>query len=266
MLARTPRGWDNTTIMTSSARKEARPPGRKDEHIRVLIADDHRTFAEALRVVLRTEKGLSVVAVVHDGRSAVDESVGRHPDVVLMDVEMPQVDGISAARAIKERDGAVRVVMLSAHQDDHVVARAIDAGATGFLYKDSPLKDVARSIRAAYRGEPLIEPQEMRRVLRHLRRRRDQDAASRARVDRLTKRETEILQMMADGSSSEKIAKELNISRNTLRTHVQNVLFKLKVHSKLEALATAIRFGKVITGDPVEGPSPLSPAADGAGR
>ncbi len=252
--------------MTSSIRKEARPPGRRTEHIRVLIADDHRTFAEALRIVLRTEKGLSVVAVVHDGRSAVEESIGRNPDVVLMDVEMPQVDGISAVREIKERDGDARVVMLSAHQDDHVVARAIDAGASGFLYKDSPLKDVAKSIRAAYRGEPLIEPQEMRRVLRHLRRRRDQDGASRARVDRLTKRETEILQMMADGSSSEKISKELNISRNTLRTHVQNILFKLKVHSKLEALATAIRFGRVITGDAVLAPEPVSPDGDGVAR
>jgi DNA-binding NarL/FixJ family response regulator len=237
--------------MTSSVTKEARPPGRKKEHIRVLIADDHRTFAEALRVVLRTEKGFSVVAVVHDGRSAVEESHDRNPDVVLMDVEMPEVDGISAAREIKERAGDVRVVMLSAHQDDYVVARAIDAGASGFLYKNAPLKDVARSLRAAYRGEPLIDPQEMRRVLRHLRRRRDQDAAARARVDRLTKRETEILQRMADGASSEKIAEDLKISPNTLRTHVQNILFKLKVHSKLEALAYAIRYGKVLTGDPV---------------
>jgi DNA-binding NarL/FixJ family response regulator len=243
--------WEYRQVMTSSVPKEARPPGRKSGNIRILIADDHRTFAEALRMVLRTEKDLSVVAVVHDGRSAVQESHDRNPDVVLMDVEMPEVDGISAAREIKEWDGGVRVVMLSAHQDDHVVARAIDAGASGFLYKNAPLKDVARSLRAAYLGEPLIDPLEMRRVLRHLRRRRDQDAAARARVERLTNRETEILQRMANGDSSEKIAEDLQISRNTLRTHVQNILFKLKVHSKLEALAHAIRYGKVLTGDPV---------------
>jgi DNA-binding NarL/FixJ family response regulator len=235
--------------MSSSLVKEARLPRKRSGPIRVLIADDHRTFAEALRAAIRLEKGLSVVAVVHDGGSAVEAVRDRRPDVVLMDVEMPGTDGIAATRAIREASSAARVIMLSAYQDEHLVARALDAGADGFLTKQHPVKDVIRSIRAASRGEALMDPEEARRILRHLRRRRDRDAAARERVERLTRRETEILQRMADGLSPERIAEELGISRHTLRTHFQNVLFKLKVHSKHEALVHAIRHGKVTTGE-----------------
>jgi DNA-binding NarL/FixJ family response regulator len=236
--------------MSSSVLKEARLPRKRSGPVRVLIADDHRTFAEALRAAIRLEKGLSVVAVVHDGLAAVEAVRDRRPDVALMDVEMPGTDGIAATRAIREASSGTRVIMLSAYQDPHLVARALDAGADGFLTKQHAVKDVIRSIRAAHRGEPLIDPEDARRILRHLRRRRDQDAAARERVERLTRRETEILQRMADGLSPEGIAGELGISRHTLRTHFQNVLFKLKVHSKHEALVHAIRYGKVSTDEP----------------
>ena len=112
------------------------------------------------------------------------------------------------------------------------------------------MKDVARSIRAAYRGESLIAPEEMRRILTHLRRKREQDAVGRARVDRLTRREVEILQGLAERPRAPVAAGRLGISRNTLRTHVQNILFKLKVHSKHEAIVQAIRHGKIETGEP----------------
>jgi NarL family two-component system response regulator LiaR len=223
----------------------------RSDHIRVLIADDHRSFAEALRAAIRLERGMSVVAVVHDGKEAVRVALDRRPDVVLMDVAMPGEDGIAATRRIKEERPDTRVVMLSAHEEDQNVARAIDAGASGFVSKLRSMRDVARSIRAAYRGEPLIEPEEMRRILLHLRHRRGQDAAARGRVDRLTRRETEILQGLAEGTAPERLAEELGISRNTLRTHVQNILFKLKVHSKHEAIVQAIRHGKIRTGEPL---------------
>jgi DNA-binding NarL/FixJ family response regulator len=236
--------------MPPSVLQVARSPRKRSGPVRVLIADDHRTFAEALRAAIRLEKGLSVVAVVHDGRAAVEAVHDRSPDVVLMDVEMPGTDGITATRAIREDTSSARIIMLSAYHDQHLVARSLDAGADGFLTKQHPVKDLIRSIRAAYRGEPLIDPEEARRILRHLRRRREQNAAARQRVERLTRRETEILQRMADGLSPERIAAELGISRHTLRTHFQNVLFKLKVHSKHEALVHAIRYGKVNTGGP----------------
>lgn len=234
-----------------NAPKRARARTQEPDTIKILIADDHRTFAEALKMALAQEPGIKVTAVVHDGDEAVEISRKKHPDIVLMDVAMPRTDGITATKEIKRERPDTRVVMLSAYEEDHTVARAIDAGASGFLSKMGPMKDVARSIRAAYRGEPLIEPQEVRRILRHLRRRRAQDSADRGRVDRLSPRETEILQGLANGLSPEQLAERMGISRNTLRTHVQNILFKLKVHSKLEALSLAIRHGKVKTGEPV---------------
>ena len=219
--------------------------------IRVLIADDHRSFAEALRAAIRLERGMSVVGVTHDGDTTVDVAVRKRPDVILMDLQMPGTDGIAATRRIAEAGDRSRVIMLSAYEEDHNIARALDAGAVGFLSKDRPMKDVVRAIRTAHRGEPLIDPDEVRRILVQLRRKRALDAAARARVDRLTQRETEILQGLARGLSPERLAGELGISRHTLRTHQQNILFKLKVHSKHEALVMAIRHGKVRTGEPV---------------
>lgn len=234
-----------------NAPKRARARTEQQDTIKILIADDHRTFAEALKMALAQEPGIKVTAVVHDGDEAVEISRKKHPDIVLMDVAMPRTDGIAATKEIKRERPDTRVVMLSAYEEEHTVARAIDAGASGFLSKLGPMKDVARSIRAAYRGEPLIEPKEVRRILRHLRRRRAQDSADQSRVDRLSPRETEILQGLANGLSPEQLAEQMGISRNTLRTHVQNILFKLKVHSKLEALSLAIRHGKVKTGEAV---------------
>jgi two-component system, NarL family, response regulator LiaR len=234
-----------------NAPKRARARTQQQDTIKILIADDHRTFAEALKMALAQEPGIKVTAVVHDGDEAVEISRKKHPDIVLMDVAMPRTDGIAATKEIKRERPDTRVVMLSAYEEEHTVARAIDAGASGFLSKLGPMKDVARSIRAAYRGEPLIEPQEVRRILSHLRRRRAQDSADRSRVERLSPRETEILQGLANGLSPEQLAERMGISRNTLRTHVQNILFKLKVHSKLEALSLAIRHGKVKTGEAV---------------
>jgi DNA-binding NarL/FixJ family response regulator len=237
--------------MSPSSPNGPRRSSARRNTIRVLIADDHRTFAEALRAAIRQEQGMSVVALAHDGDEAVRVALDKRPDVVLMDVVMPQSDGIAATRRIKEERPDTRVVMLSAHEEEHNVARAIDAGASGFLSKLRPMRDVARSIRAAHRGDPLIEPEEMRRILLHLRRKREQDAAARARVQRLTHRETEILQRMADGAGPEHLSTELGITRNTLRTHIQNILFKLKVHSKHEAIVQAIRHGKVRAGEPM---------------
>lgn len=219
--------------------------------VRVLIADDHRSFAEALRTAIRLEDGMSVVGVVHDGEAAVEVAARKRPDVVLMDVEMPGSDGIAATRQIVDAQPDTRVVMLSAFEEERNVARALDAGAVGFLSKFVPMKDVVRAVRSAHRGDPLIEPDEVRRILTHLRKKRALDAAERVRVERLTAREIEILRGLAAGLSPDRLAEQLGISRNTLRTHQQNILFKLRVHSKHEALVLAIRHGRVRAGEPV---------------
>lgn len=237
---------DNPRVMPSSPVKK-----RRGDTIRIVIADDHRAFAEALAATMRMEDDLSVVAIVHDGEAAIEVTIDKEPDVVLMDLSMPGVDGIVATRRIKEQHPETRIVILSANEEEHARARALDAGAEGYLSKERSVKDVTSSIRAVSKGESLVPPEEAKRIMTHLRKRRARDSAERERVERLTPRETEILQGLADGLPTERLAAKLDISRNTLRTHVQNILFKLKVHSKVEALALAIRHGKVRADDPV---------------
>lgn len=224
-------------------------PTSDAKRIRVLIADDHRTFADALRTVIDLEQGLAVTEIATSGPAAIEAAAADRPDVVLLDVEMPGVDGIEATRRIKERSPDTHVVILTAHESEALVARAVEAGASGFLSKLRPVSDVAGAVRAVSRGEPLLQPEEVHRILQLLESRRREDAGARARVERLTPRQVEILQLMADGLAPEEIAERLGISRHTLRTHTQNILTKLGVHSKVQALAEAIRHGKVHAGD-----------------
>ncbi len=227
-------------------------PKRADP-IKVVIADHHQSFADALKTVIDLERGVVVTGVVNDGRSAVEIVGDTHPDIVIMDDEMPEMDGIAATREIAQRYPGSRVLVLSAEDGDEIVmARAVEAGAYGYLSKSRPVSEIMRAVRAAHSGEQLIDPAVMKQALRMLRRRRAEDAAIKTRVMRLTNRETQILQGMADGMSPEAIAEDLGISRHTFRTHVQNILTKLGVHSKLEALAQAIRYGKVKAREPLE--------------
>jgi len=217
----------------------------KQEHIRVLIVDDHRTFGEALRAALTQEKDLEIVDVVTDGPAAVQAAAEHHPDVVLMDVSMPGVDGIEATRRIKEAEPDARVVMMTGHENELLLGKAVQAGASGYLGKTEAITIVAESVRVVYRGDPILDEAEVERALRTLRHRRAQEGSIERRLDRLTPREIQILQRLAQGMSNEQIATDLGMSPHTLRTHIQNILTKLGVHSKLEALVFAIRHGKV---------------------
>lgn len=244
VLATTDRGCEDSRGMASRRRRDG-------QRIRILIADDHRSYAEALKTVIDLERGLLVTEVVTDGRSAVDKVAVERPDVVLMDVEMPVMDGIAATREIKRVFPDARIVVLAPEDDEVTLARAVEAGASGVVSKVRPVSEVADAVRAAFAGRPGFDPEEVDRMLSELGELREEDAAARARVERLTPRQIEILQLMADGLSPEEMASELGISRHTLRTHVQNILTKLGVHSKLQALAVAIRFGKVKARGPV---------------
>jgi DNA-binding NarL/FixJ family response regulator len=216
--------------------------------ITVVIADDHRSFGEALEVALDQEHDLRVIEVVTDGAAAVESTTTQHPDVVLLDLQMPGLDGIEAARKIHEENTGTAVIILTGQPDDELaLARAIQAGARGFLPKTEAVMGLADAIRRAYRGEPLHTSAEVEESLRRLRRRRAADGDLAQRIERLTPRELQILQRMADGVPPETIAEDLGMSRHTLRTHTQNVLTKLGVHSKLDAIVAAIRYGKVRT-------------------
>jgi DNA-binding NarL/FixJ family response regulator len=216
-------------------------------NIRVVIADDHRSFGEALQIALDRERDLTVIELVTDGVQAVRSATREHPDVVLMDLQMPGIDGIEATRRIREEGEDSAIIILTGNEDEVGLARAVQAGARGFLLKTEPVEDLAKAIRRAHRGEPLHDVTDVESSLRRLRTRRATDSDLERRLARLTPREVEILQHMADGLGPEQIADQLGMSRHTLRTHTQNILTKLGVHSKIEAVIAAIRFAKVKT-------------------
>jgi DNA-binding NarL/FixJ family response regulator len=214
-----------------------------------VIADDHRSFGEALQIALDQERDLEVIEVVDGGADAVKSAVDLAPDVILMDLRMPHVDGIEATRRIRREASSSEVVILTGDGDETTLARAIEAGARGFVQKTASIDSVADAVRQAYRGEPMHSSEDVNRALRSLRTRSRQDRDLQRRVDRLTPRELQILEAIALGGTTEAIAGELGMSRHTLRTHVQNILTKLGVHSKTEAVVAAIRTGKIIPPD-----------------
>jgi DNA-binding NarL/FixJ family response regulator len=233
-----------------------------EARISVIIVDDHRAFGEALAVALDKEDDLEVVVVAVDGESAAEEAEVRQPDVVLVDLQMPGIDGLETSRRIRAVSKETAVVVLTGSDDELALGRAIQAGAHGFLRKTAAVQDLAQAVRAAHRGEPLNPHDEVEFALRRLRRLRARDDDIDQRFDRLTRRELQILQLLAESKTPDQIATELAVSRNTLRTHIQNILMKLGVHSKLDAIVAAIRLGRVNTEDvtgPVEVPE-LRPA------
>lgn len=220
--------------------------------ITVLICDDERTFGEALELALAHEKDLVIVDVATNGTQAIRDAEQFRPDVVLMDAAMPGMNGIEATRRIKEANPNAHIVILSGHDDDLLLARAVQAGATGLLRKTEAVVNVASTVRRVHRGEVLHPEDEVENALRRLRHRRNRDDDDARRLDRLTPREIQILSLMAEGRTPAEITTKLGMSPNTLRTHTQNVLTKLRVHSKTEALVLAIRHGKVTTVDITE--------------
>lgn len=243
------RGNEIESAVEAGADQAGSSNGGRSRPITVLIVDDERTFGEALELALGREKDLRIVDVATDGDQAIRAVDEHRPDVVLMDVGMPGMNGIEVTRRIKETDPGARIVILSGHDDEHLLARAVQAGATGLLRKTEAVVNVATTVRRAHRGEALHAPDEVEVALRRLRHRRDRDDDAARRLERLTPRELEILSLMAEGRPPAEITATLRMSPNTLRTHMQNVLTKLGVHSKMEALVLAIRHGKVATVD-----------------
>jgi len=213
--------------------------------IRLVICDDHRVLTDALALIIRSDPGLELVAdPVQDPDDAIALCREHHPDVVLMDLILnARLNGIEATRAIKEVSESSRVVIMTGQPDDRGLVAAVEAGASGFLNKTTALENVVEAVKAAAEGEILIDPATLARVLATLAREREVREDAGRVLGQLTERERQILDMLARGQRNNDIAQSLFISPQTVQTHVRNILRKLGVHSKLEAVALAVRHG-----------------------
>jgi two-component system nitrate/nitrite response regulator NarL len=215
--------------------------------ITLLICDDHRVLTDALSMVVERDAGLAMIAhPVHLPERAIDLCREHHPDVVLMDVDFKgRMNGIEATRRIKEVSPATKVVIMTAHDDERLLVEAVEAGASGFLGKDEAAEDVLGAAKAAAEGEVLIDRVMLTRLLHQVAREREEQRDVQLRFASLTEREWEILRHLAQGERNDDIAAALFISPQTVQTHVRNVLGKLGVHSKLEAVAMAVKHGQI---------------------
>jgi DNA-binding NarL/FixJ family response regulator len=208
--------------------------------VRVLVVDDHRMFAQSLLRILEDESDLDVVGLAGSGAEAV-RLAGDHPaDVVLLDYDLPDTDGVRCIAMLRAVLPDARFVMLTGHADADVLAAAIEAGCCGFITKDKATDELIDAVRAAGAGESVISPAMLAQLLprlRHEGQKRDPGA--------LTARERDVLALLADGLATDQIAARLFVSRNTVRNHVQRLMAKLGAHSRLEAVAIAVRQGVV---------------------
>lgn len=216
--------------------------------IRVLLCDDHRILSDAFAMLIRSDPALELVCdPVDTAEQAVAAATEHQPHVVLMDVELKsEATGLDATRQIKQICPWTNVVVMSGSGDpDRLLVAAVEAGASGFLPKTEAAGRVLEAIQAAARGESLIDSTTLSRVLRQVAGNRDARRQMDERTGRLTSREREILQLLAQGLSNDQVAVKLFISPQTVQTHIRNVLSKLRVHSKLEAVALAAKAGTI---------------------
>jgi DNA-binding NarL/FixJ family response regulator len=216
----------------------------------VLIADDSALMRAAFRMILAAEPDLEVVGEAADGREAVAEAARLRPDVVLMDVRMPEMDGIQATRRLLDGNDHTKVLMLTTFDLDEYVYEALRAGASGFLVKDVPPEQLVAGIRSVASGESLLAPSVTRRLIQEFVRRPPDAIRSRPQeLANLTAREVEVLRMMAHGRSNAEIATEVFVSETTVKTHVAHVLAKLGVRDRVQAVVFAYESGLVLPGD-----------------
>lgn len=214
--------------------------------IRIVLADDHIILRQGTAELLRREEDIEVVGEASDGAQAVELATALQPDIVIMDVRMPVMTGIEATRRLQEIAPAVRVLVLTAHDDEQYIFSLLQAGASGYLLKNAPVAELVSAIRQVMDGNAPLDPQIARKVV--LRMTGDHDSPPPAALnapapDELTGREIEVLQMLARGLSNRAIAEAMVISDRTVQAHLTNIFAKMNVNSRLDAVLTAIRRG-----------------------
>lgn len=224
-----------------------------EPRIRILIADDHRIVREGLRLILELQEGFVLVGEAADGAEAVRMAQELHPDVILMDLRMPGMDGITAIQSIRGRDPQAAIVILTTYNEDDLMIRGLRAGARGFLLKDTDRETLFRSIRSAALGETLLQPEMLARVLARTNDGSKPDAGGGAsaavshgakpEADVLSEREMEVLAAVARGDRSKEIAVSLGITERTVKAHLGSIYNKLGVDSRAAAIAVAAQKG-----------------------
>jgi DNA-binding NarL/FixJ family response regulator len=240
---------------------EPSSPGEPHEPISVLIADDQKLVRAGFRAILETQPGITVCGEAEDGRAVIELVRRRHPDVVLMDIQMPDIDGLEATRRLlrdPEPRHPVAVLMLTTFDLDAYVYDALRAGASGFLLKDTLPEDLVAAIRVVARGDALIAPGITKRLIEQFA--RAAPPTSSPRLDELTPREAEVLILVANGLSNSEIAEELVLSHATVKTHVKRILFKLGLRDRVQAVVLAYEAGLVRPGSSTTRVSELPPA------
>ncbi len=219
--------------------------------IRVLVVDDQELVRSGFCIILDTADGIAVVAEAANGEAAVSAVAAHQPDVVLMDIRMPGMDGLEATRLItRDRSTAAKVVILTTFDLDDYVYEALRAGASGFLLKDSPRRDLIAAVHAVAAGDALLAPSVTRRLIEAFARRAPETAPSPSQLASLTARERDVLMLLARGRSNSEIAAGLFVSEATVKTHVGNVLAKLGLRDRVQAVILAYETGIVVPGEP----------------
>jgi DNA-binding NarL/FixJ family response regulator len=212
------------------------------EPIRVLVADDHALFRRGLEMVLSQEPDIEFVGEAGDGFEAAEKAADLLPDVVLLDVRMPRCSGLEACQAIKDVAPSAKIIMLTMSDEEADLYEAIKAGANGYLLKEISIDEVASGIRAVAEGQSLISPSMASKLLTEFASMiKKDDERQQVPAPRLTDRELQVLKLVARGMNNRDIAKELFISENTVKNHVRNILEKLQLHSRMEAVFYALR-------------------------
>jgi len=209
------------------------------EPVKILIADDHPVVREGLSAMLNKEADIQVVGEAENGAQAINKAKELQPDIVLMDLRMPEVDGVEAMRQIRGENPDIQFIVLTTYDNDEYIFKGIEAGARAYLLKDAPREELFKAIRAVYKGESLIEPTVAGKVLE-----RFVELSRQAQApDALSDREIEVLELMAKGAANKEIAIELSITESTVKTHIQSIFQKLGVSDRTEAVTQAIKEG-----------------------
>jgi DNA-binding NarL/FixJ family response regulator len=208
--------------------------------IRVLVVDDQELFRRGLTMLLSVETDITIVGEAGDGATAAALAAATAPDIVLMDVRMPRLSGIEAITAVRNAAPDARIVMLTVSDEEADLYEAIKGGASGYLLKDASTDEVAQAVRVVADGQSLISPSMAMKLLDEFKQMSRTDRSQPA-TPRLTERELEVLRLVAQGLNNREIAKQLFISENTVKNHVRNILEKLQLHSRMEAVMYAVR-------------------------